>query len=215
MHTEATPHAEHAGEPAAELRARIHAETGRPQAIADLLDSLPESQRVAAVRALGPRDQKQLWQLVDGFASVSLTDMVPPRIAALTPVVHYGKNSMPLFTLFEKRFYRPAAEDPNAPRELCGANFQTISFLTGPGYYVVRPHPSRGGELDVDYRSLPSSKPEGWPAIVSNERGLSRLVYGFMVDTLRRVSEHVTIGSAARHGKPIGAYFVLCRQELP
>jgi hypothetical protein len=48
--------------------------------------------------------------------------------------------------------------------------------------------------------------------VTRNERGLSRFVYGYMVDTLRRVSEHVTIGSAARNGKDIGSYFVLCRQ---
>ena len=49
--------------------------------------------------------------------------------------------------------------------------------------------------------------------IRSNERGLGRLVYGFMVDTLRRVSEHVTIGSAARKGKDLGSWFILCREE--
>ena len=34
----------------------------------------------------------------------------------------------------------------------------------------------------------------------------------FMVDTLRRVSEHVTIGSAARKGKDMGSWFALCRE---
>ena len=47
----------------------------------------------------------------------------------------------------------------------------------------------------------------------SNERGLSRFVYGFMVDRVRRVSEHVTIGSAARKGKEMGSYFVLTRDD--
>jgi hypothetical protein len=37
-------------------------------------------------------------------------------------------------------------------------------------------------------------------------------VYGFMVDTLRGVSEHVTIGCAARKGKEIGSWFILCRE---
>jgi hypothetical protein len=216
MQAGSTPHAAHADETGAELRALIHAKQSNPQAIASLLDRLAEGDRIAATRALGPRDQKKLWHVVDGFRGVSLTDLVPPSTPAMTPVVHYGKNSMPLFTLFEKHFYRPAGQDPDAPRELAGANFQTISFLTGPGFYVVTPHPgSTCPEVDVDYRRVPSSKPDGWPAIVTNERGRARLVYGFTVDTLRRVSEHVTIGSAARHGKPISAYFVLCRQALP
>ena len=204
-------------EAAAELNALIRAQAPDPKAIERSLDRLKEPDRIAATRGLAPRDQKKLWHVVDGFRSVTLTDLVPPRVPAMTPVVHYGKNSMPMFTLFEKRFYRPTGQDPNAPIELAGANFQTISFLTGPGYYVVtkHPNPARAGEVDVDYRKVPSIEPEGWPAIVTNERGRCRLVYGFMVDTLRRVSEHVTIGSAARHGKPISAYFMLCRQELP
>ena len=45
-----------------------------------------------------------------------------------------------------------------------------------------------------------------------NEIGLSRFVYGHMIDTLRRVSEHVTIGSAARKGRELGSWFVLARQ---
>ena len=68
-------------------------------------------------------------------------------------------------------------------------------------------------EVDIDYRELPDVQPPGWPAIKSNERGLGRFVYGFMVDTLRRVSQHVTIGSAARNGKPIHSWFVLCRED--
>ena len=54
---------------------------------------------------------------------------------------------------------------------------------------------------------------DAWPEVQSNERGLSRFVYGFMVDRLRRVSEHVTIGSAARKGKEMGSYFVLTRDD--
>ena len=213
MQPNSTLQAAHGGEAGAELRALIHAKPSNPQAIASLLDRLAQSDRIAATRALGALDQKKLWHVVDGFRSVTLADLVPPSTPAMTPVVHHGKNSMPMFTLFEKRFYRPIGQDPDAPSELAGANFQTISFLTGPGYYVVTPHlGSTRAEVDVDYRRVPSSKPEGWPAIVTNESGRSRLVYGFMVDTLRRVSEHVTIGSAARHGKPISAYFVLCRQ---
>jgi hypothetical protein len=62
---------------------------------------------------------------------------------------------------------------------------------------------------------VPEIKPEGLPKILDNDGGRSGIVYGKMVDTLRRVSEHVTIGSAAKNGKPFNAYFVLCRQELP
>ena len=49
--------------------------------------------------------------------------------------------------------------------------------------------------------------------IRSNESGLARFVYGFMVDRLRRVSRDVTIGSAARNGRELGSYFVLSRED--
>jgi hypothetical protein len=199
-------------EAAGRLRASIRATVCDPQRISDYLDGLDATERVIAVRSLGAAEQRLLWRAVDGFRPVRLTDLVPPTVPALTPVRHYGRNSMPAFTIFEKRFYRPEGISADAPSELCGANFQHISPLTGPGYFVVEPHKERP-EVCVDYRRLPQRAPEGWPEIRSNERGVSRFIYGFMVDTLRRVSEHVTIGSAARHGRDIGAFFLLCRQE--
>ena len=65
----------------------------------------------------------------------------------------------------------------------------------------------------VDYTQLPDAAPQGWPEIRSNERGLSRFVYGFMLDRMRRVSRHVTIGSASRRGREMGSYFVMSRLD--
>lgn len=192
----------------AELRGRI--EAGAPQPISDLLDGLDEPSRLAAVRSLGRGQQRKLWHAVDGFRSVRLVDMVPPGVPDLTAVRHYGKNSLPLFRLFEKRFYRPGGQDPSHPKELGGANFQSIQLLTGPGYFVAVDSPERP-EVLIDYYRVPKVKPDDFFPIEENRRNRGGLVYGYMIDTLRRVSEHVTIGSAAKHGKDIGAYFVLCR----
>ena len=92
-----------------------------------------------------------------------------------------------------------------------GANFQSTSWLTGPGYFVARPN-SRGDQIVIDYSELPEQAPANWPAIRDNEHGISRLVFAGMTDTLRRVSQHVSIGAAAKRGKGIDAYFVLCRE---
>ena len=64
----------------------------------------------------------------------------------------------------------------------------------------------------MDYREVPPAAPAGWPPVRRNEVGAGRFVYGFMVDRLRRVSEHVTIGSAARNGKDLGSWFLLTRE---
>lgn len=178
--------------------------------VAALFDGIPDPLRVGLVRRLARREQRDLYRKVEGFAPLSLVDLVPPDRGALEEVRHLGLNTLPAFRVFEKRFCRLPGEDAEAPGALAGYNFQSLAPLTGPGYFVAIDDPDRG-EVRVDYRRLPDRKPADWPAIRSNESGLARFVYGFMVDTLRRVSEHVTIGSAARKGRDLGSYFALAR----
>lgn len=201
----------HALEAAVELQGRVRDTDNDPKPISDLLDVLGDEERIEALVTLGKWDQYRLWRMVEGFRPARLTDLVPAGVPALTPVRHFGRNSLPLFSRFEKRFYRFVGADPAQPGELGGANFQALSPLTGPGYFVATENPNRP-EVVIDYRRLPEHAPEGWPSIADNTRGVSRLVYGFMVDTLRGVSEHVTIGAASRNGREMGTFFVLCRQ---
>lgn len=172
---------------------------------------MSHAERVRAIRAVGRAEQGRLYQAVRGFRPLRMTDAVPASAAALAPVRHYGKNTLPAFSHFEKRMCRPPDVDPQQPDRLWGYNASPVGGLVGPGYFVLRPDAARG-ELLVDYHLLPEGKPAAWPEIRSNERGLSRFVYGFMIDTLRGVSEHVTIGSAARRGRDLGSWFLLARE---
>ena len=173
--------------------------------IAAYLDALPPGERLDAIRSLaGPARQRRLWTAVADAPRVTLDDLVPADTAPLREVVFEGKNSLPAFTLFQKRFCRP----PTGSDELWGYNHQSLGWLTGPGYFVV--HDDRAGAA-IDYREVPPGKPPAWPEIKSNACGVSRLVYGGMVDYLRRVSRDVFIGAATRNGKELGNYFVLCR----
>jgi len=183
-----------------------------PTAIADLLDNLDESTRIQVVRRLGRRDQQALYSKVEGFAPLELVDLVPATRPDLVEVRHLGRNSLPAFRIFEKRFCRLPGNSPDAPDALAGYNFQAMSPVTGPGYFMARDD-TKTREVLVDYHHLPNLKPSDWPPIRSNERGLSRFVYGFMIDRLRRVSKHVTIGSAARNGRDLGSYFILNRAD--
>ena len=194
-----------------ELKGRLADRPVDTRAICDLLDALSHEERVAAIRSLGRGEQKRLYTAVDGFQPVSLVDLVPASAGDMTEVRHFGKNTLPAFTHFEKRFCRPAGLDPKAPDSLYGFNFQAMQPVTGPGYFVARPAPDRP-EVWIDYNQVPAEAASGWPAIRRNEVGLSRFVYGFMIDTLRRVSVHVTIGSAARKGRDMGSWFILCRE---
>ena len=189
------------------LRQLLHGDRVDMPHVTSLLDGLSPAARVHAALSMRAREQRALWQAAQGVYETSLEHVVPHGLPPDTTVRHFGRNTMPAFTRFEKRFYR------NAQGDVFGANFQTMSPLTGPGYYRVCPRPEqRELLLDSAREGLPSQAPAGWPAIVPNERGFSRFVYGFLVDHLRRVSEHVSIGEPVRHGKPLGSWFILCRE---
>ena len=199
-------------DPAEDLRFQIRDRPIEPERIRRFLDELSHQARVAAIRSLGSGELRSLYAGVDGFKPVLLEDLVPSAVGDFASVRHHGKNSLPVFTRFEKRFCRPRNADREPARELYGFNFQTLAPITGPGYFIARESEDRP-EVLIDYRSLPPEHPQGWPATRSNERGLSRLVYGFLLDTLRGVSDHVTIGSAARKGRDLGSWFALCRAD--
>lgn len=199
-------------DPATDLKGWLAAPTVKPHEISQFLDTLIHAARVAAIRSLNRTEQRKLYEAVDGFRPLALSDLVPATYEDLATVRHFGKNTLPIFSHFEKRFCRPFGADRDHPAELLGFNFQTMAPVTGPGYFVAVDDEARQ-EVVVDYRRVPEEPPDGWPPIKDNERGLSRLVYGFLVDTLRGVSEHVTIGSAARKGKDLGSWFVLCREQ--
>ena len=173
--------------------------------LAKELDSFDHAKRLAWIRALSGRDQAKLYEAAEGFRTVGLDYFVPATTAPLVEVIHHGKNSLPLFSSFQKRFCRPPS---GGDKELWGYNHQSMTWATGPGCFVVH---SIGNEVDIDYTKLPTGKPAAWPEIRDNNRGLSRLVYATMKDRMRGVSNHVSIGRAAKKGKWLDNWFVLCR----
>jgi hypothetical protein len=175
--------------------------------IAALFDELPSEARIACARSLGGRLQARLFEAAKASAPLTIDDLVPPDTAPMRPVRHFGRNSLPAFRLFEKRFCRP---EPGAKR-LWGYNHQSMAWLVGPGSMVAYDGPA--GEVFVDYREIPAGGPDGWPAPRANDRGLAKLVYGNMVDHLRRVSRHVSIGRAFRPEVAENAWFILCRED--
>jgi hypothetical protein len=147
-----------------------------------------------------------LFTVFDGFAPMTLEALVPEGARPLQAVRHIGRNSLPLFSRFEKRFYRLEKQ-----AAVGGANFQSTSLWTGPGYFTAAPT-AEHSEVVIDYNQIPNAAPEGWPALADNRHGIGRLVYGGgMIDTLRSVSRHVSIGAAHKPGHAPSAYFVLCR----
>ncbi len=174
------------------------------------LDEIGHAGRVWAVRQWTRDNMATLYEAVKGFRPVTLDYYVPPGLPPLTEVIHHGKNSLPAHNFFQKRFALPS--DPEARDQLIGFNFQTLSPFTGPGYYVA--HPSTDpAEVDIDYTMIPKEKPQAWPPIVPNSVRLGRFVYYGMIDVMRGISSHVSIGRARKSHGWMDAWFVLIRED--
>jgi hypothetical protein len=188
----------------------IHALFGpqfAPATVAGALDGLGEPERIDAVAHLRRKEMAALYEAAASNPPLQLGDFVPAGVSARIEVIHEGKNSLPLFTRFQKRFCRATKPD-----ELWGYNEQVNRPFTGPGYFVAH---HDGGQLVIDYRVLPQASPEdlpaGWPRIIPNSARLSYFIYNGTVDVMRRVSDRVSIGRAQRNGKPMDNWFALVR----
>jgi hypothetical protein len=177
--------------------------------ITRVLDELGHPGRVHTTRSWGRKQMAKIWEAAQAYRSITLEHFVPESVAAMVEVVHELKNSLPLFSVSQKRFCRPADSEI---KELWGYNHASTNGFTGPGYFVVRPSDTEG-EVVIDYTNLPKGRPESWPAIVPNEARLGRFVYAGMVDHMRGISNHVCIGRAQKGAEPMDAWFVLCRKD--
>jgi hypothetical protein len=177
-------------------------------AVSDALEEAPAEERVRLLRTIKGREQARLWIAAES-GKVPLEHLVPDGVGPATEVIHAGKNSLPVFTCFEKRFCR----DKSVEDRLWGYNEGPTRGLVGPGYFIARVD-EKTGSACVDYYEIPpegASLPPTWPAKKPNESGLSMLVYAKMVDHLRQVGPHVVVGRAVKNGKITDNYFLLCR----
>ena len=177
--------------------------------LSEMLESMSVAERVAAATAVRGNQVRQLYELVRDGATTKLEDIVPASTMAGSTVVFEGRNSLPAFSRFQKRFTR------TADGLVFGYNHQPLRVagaLTGPGYFrVVDADNAHPGELLFDYTKPPPFEPEGWPAYRPNDMGGSRFVFMDLHDYVRKVADGVVVGSAFRHGEDQNAYFVLVR----
>jgi hypothetical protein len=178
---------------------------GSRAAIRDHLDGLSAADRLAEVLAVKGKHVGRLYDAVAGGEPLTLADFVP--VGERGTVIFEGRNSLPAFSRFQKRFARVGDV-------LIGYNHQQMSFATGPGYFTVReatPGETQPDELFFDYTMDPPGVPLGWPRFVRNDQGLSRAVYMNMKDFCRTVATGVLVGKAYKLGVEQGAFFTLTR----
>lgn len=184
--------------------------------IADYLDGLDHATRLEKIYSLSGADQMRLYEKAAGAPRLDLAYFVPSSVPDGREVVHYGKNSMPIFRMFQKRLCRPAG----GRNELWGYNETVVRPWIGPGYFVAHETAAAGsdprGAVVVDYFRVPDGPVvSGWPAVRPNRQGLQRFVYDQTRDYMRRISAHVSIGIAWRKESRVMGTFVLCRQPDP
>lgn len=178
--------------------------------LAEILDGLGHEGRVHTMRTWNKKRMAALYEACAG-RPITIEQVVPASIGPNVEVIHDLRNTLPFFTDAEKRFARTDSGG------IGGYNRQHgIARVSEPGYFGVRQgEGEHANELVIDYGKVPSSKPASWPAIEPNDKGfLNGIVWGGMVDYLRKVSQHVSIGFATKGGKPIGQYFALVRREV-
>lgn len=182
--------------------------------IGELLHDLGPDGRADAVLGLGKRHQRALYAIAGQGWPLKADDFAsgPPD----TEVVFSGRNTLPVFRRFQKRFAR------HADGTVYGYNEGVTRRLIGPGYFVCRPCE---GEVEqaraawvVDYFRVPEPPvPFGWPRVRPNWLGLQVLVYHHTRDYMRRVAPGVLIGSATKTvlGREfaLDSYFVLIRHQ--
>jgi hypothetical protein len=179
--------------------------------LAEILDGLGHEGRVHTMRTWNKKTMRALFDACAG-RSITLDHLVPSGVDANVEVIHDLRNTLPVFTDAQKRFAKVDGED----FPMGGFNRQFgVARVSEPGYFVVSEgKDDHANELVIDYTKVPKSKPPSWPDIEANDSGfLNKVVWGGMVDYLRRVSTHVSIGRATKDGKAIGQYFALVRRD--
>jgi hypothetical protein len=200
-----------------DLTSLLHDSAATHSDIVDFLAPLEGEDLWAPLSTLNRKEQRRLWELTANAAPIDLEHFVPAGVPARTPVIHRGRNTLPLpgmFRQFEKHFVRP--DDGSA--RLFGFNEGTSRGLIGPGYFVA--HATAGtpaweerGALVVNYAMVPDGAvPDGWPTVVPNSKGLQMFVFQGTSDFMRKVDDRVSIGLACKNDKSLDHYFLLCRQ---
>lgn len=185
------------------------------------LEALDFETRLKECMSLGKKAQKNLYR-ISANNPCTLEDMVPADIPPGVSVTLEGKNSLPIFTRFQKLFARA----PGDTHALYGFNEGFTRKFIGPGYFVAHLTDDAAYTQDgwtqharsvVNYHIVPPAQedvPDGWPKIVPNTKGLQRFVYRGMNDFMRKITDDVCIGGAYKGDKDFNSYFVLVRRPL-
>lgn len=182
-------------------------------ALSAQLDNATHAQRLAWAYTLDEKAQLALYALAKG-QPLDLDDVVGKDGAVM---IHHGRNGMPIFNRFQKRFARLGNTVVGYNHnDTIGKPFfhPLMKRLIGPGHYTTYEAPDGDG-LWIDYRMIPEQQHPEYPPLIDNEHGTRALVFGNMVDVLRRASRHVFIGNAYKDKSPARTLMARIGSRLP
>jgi len=179
-------------------------------ALASRLDAATYEERLAWIRSLNGAQMTRLFQRCAG-RPLTLDDLLRGDDG---PVVCEGKNGLAMFNRFAKIFARVDGTYVGYNR-----NGFVQRVFAGDGHFVAydatRSTDGAPGEIVIDYRVIPVRTHDSFPTLRRNDRPIGpMLVFAWMYDLLRRVSEDVFIGDSFRR-LPGGAPFILVRPPTP
>ena len=169
------------------------------KALAQALDSATPEQRLNWMRGLGSKELAATYEMAQGGSSLGLGHF---HAGPGEVVIHHGQNSLLAFNAFQKRVV-----DNNGVFQ--GYNHQSMAWITGPGHFTLSQDED---EVLFDYTREPEHAFDDFPPLKKNTSGISSLVYGNMIDRVRRVSQHCVIGAAFKNGKAMNTWFMLLRE---
>lgn len=176
------------------------------EAIAARFEGLDLEGKIAEMLTLKTRDQARLWEVCAANAPLTISDLLLDDLDDSATWIWEGVNSLPLFRRFQKRVRKAG------PETAAGYNEQSLRWLTGPGCFTARPcRADEPGSIVFDYTITPTLEMAGCSRILPADRGVSRLVYGGMLDYMHSASPDVLIGRAWCGGKATANYFLLAR----
>ena len=127
------------------------------------LDGLSAAARLDEVLAITGSAVGRLYAAVADAPTVTPEEFLPPSTKGT--LIYEGRNSLPAFSRFQKRFHRLESGI------VVGYNHQAMSFVTGPGYFVLKAangEGAHGKEMFFDYTVPAPETPAGWPEFKSN-----------------------------------------------
>ncbi len=119
-----------------------------------------------------------------------------------------GRASLTAMARFNLLVYR------SRDGEIYGRTETAVSPLIGPGYFHAASDDAGRGSVVLRYSEVPQpdDRPEGWPPVVPNDRGLGSVTFSQMEIALRRAGDDLFVGEIWKGGQNMNLYVALLRE---